>query len=155
MFKVSSLFLCFYLLNQVYFVLGFQLQYFFDAIFFFSIKTNSSGLILDSVKALEIQTSMKVDLAFAKNTFFSCFCFFLLIIDLYFFTPAVITQMFPRFCLLIGFLLTQYLTNLIICQENQLFVFQLHLHLRHLHLLSFARYFRDLIILLISCIFFL
>ena len=45
------------------------------------IKTNSSWLITDSIKALEIKTSMLFNLDFANNTILSCFFFFFLIID--------------------------------------------------------------------------
>ena len=58
------------------------------------IKTNSSWLITESIKALEIKTSMLFNLDFANNTILSCFFFFFLIIDLYFLTPAVIAQIF-------------------------------------------------------------
>ena len=48
------------------------------------IKKNSLCLISESIKALDIKTSMVFNLAFANNTIFSRFFFFLLIIDSYF-----------------------------------------------------------------------
>ena len=48
----------------------------------------------ESAKALEIKTSMLLNLDFANNTILPCFFFFFLIIDLYFLIPAVITQFF-------------------------------------------------------------
>ena len=48
----------------------------------------------ESIKALEIKTYMLFNLDFARNTILSCFFFFFLIIYLYFFIPAVITQIF-------------------------------------------------------------
>ena len=45
-------------------------------------------------KALEIKTSMLFNSDFTNNTILSCFFFSLLIIDLYFLIPAVITQIF-------------------------------------------------------------
>ena len=50
--------------------------------------------ISESIKALEIKTSMLFHLDFANNTILSCFFSFFLIIDLYFLIPAVITQIF-------------------------------------------------------------
>ena len=57
------------------------------------IKTNSSRIIFESIKALEIKTSMLFNLDFANNTILSCF-FSFLIIYLGFLIPAVITQTF-------------------------------------------------------------
>ena len=51
-------------------------------------------LIFESIKVLEIKTSMLFNLDFANNTILSCFFFFFLIIDLYFLIPAVIAQIF-------------------------------------------------------------
>ena len=48
------------------------------------IKRNSSWLIFESIKALEIKTSILFNLDFAKNTILSCLFFLLLIIDLCF-----------------------------------------------------------------------
>ena len=56
------------------------------------IKTNSSWLIFESIKALEIKTSMLFNLDFANNTILSCFFFFFLIIDLNLLIPEVIAQ---------------------------------------------------------------
>ena len=54
---------------------------------------NSSQVIFESIKALEIKTSMIFNLGFANNTTLSCF-FFFLIIGLYCLILAVITQIF-------------------------------------------------------------
>ena len=67
------------------------MSYSFDTLF---IKTNSSWLITESIKAFEIKTSMLFNLDFAYNTILSCFFFFFLIIDLYFLIPTVIVQIF-------------------------------------------------------------
>ena len=56
------------------------------------IETNSSWLIIKSIKALEIKTSILFNLDFGNNTFLSCFLFFFSVINLYFLIPAVITQ---------------------------------------------------------------
>ena len=48
----------------------------------------------DSIKALEIKTSMLLNLDFTNNTILSCVFFFFLIIDLYFLILAVIAQTF-------------------------------------------------------------
>ena len=48
--------------------------------------------IFESIKALEIKTSILLNLAFANSTILSCFFFFFLIIDLYYLIPAVIAQ---------------------------------------------------------------
>ena len=54
--------------------------------------------MLESIKALKIQTSMLFNLvcffSFVNNTILSCFFFFILITDLYFLIPAVIAQIF-------------------------------------------------------------
>ena len=57
------------------------------------IKTNSSQLILKSIKVVEIKTSMPFNLVFAKNTILPCF-FFFFIIDLNSLIPTVIAQIF-------------------------------------------------------------
>ena len=49
--------------------------------------------IYESIKDLEIRTSIVFNLSFPKNTIFLCF-FFFFIIDFYFFIPAVIAQIF-------------------------------------------------------------
>ena len=51
-----------------------------------------SWLIYESIKALEIKTSIVFNLVFASNTILSCFFFFVLIIDLHFLIPAVTAQ---------------------------------------------------------------
>ena len=56
--------------------------------------TNSSWLIFESIKALEIKTSTVIDLIFGSNTISSCVFFFFLIIDLYFLISAVIASIF-------------------------------------------------------------
>ena len=65
------------------------------------IKTNSSWLILESVKSLEIKTSALFNLDFANDNIWSCFFFFFLIIDLCFLIPAVITQIFNPIAILV------------------------------------------------------
>ena len=71
--------------------------FFFYIITFFKIifiEINSSWVILELSKVLEIETSMLFSLDFASNTILSCFFFFFLIIDLYFLIPTVIAQIF-------------------------------------------------------------
>ena len=51
-------------------------------------------LTFESVRDLEINTSILFSLDFANDTILSCFFYFFLIIDLYFLIPAVIAQMF-------------------------------------------------------------
>ena len=63
--------------------------YYFNTLF---IKTNSSWLIFEAIKVLEIKTSMLFDLDFANNIVLSCF--FFLIIDKCFLIAAGITQIF-------------------------------------------------------------
>ena len=58
------------------------------------IKTNSSQVISESIKTLEIKTSMLFNLDFASNTILSRFFYSFLIIGLYFLIPAVIVQIF-------------------------------------------------------------
>ena len=50
--------------------------------------------ILNTVKAIEIRTSMVSNLDFHNNSTLLLFSFFFLIIDLYFLTPVVIAQIF-------------------------------------------------------------
>ena len=57
-------------------------------------KTDSLGLINESIKALEIRTSIPFTLVFARNTIISCFFFYFLTSDLYFLIPSDITQIF-------------------------------------------------------------
>ena len=68
---------------------SFILSHSFSTLF---IKTNSSWLIFESIKAIQIKTSMVFNLDFANNTVLSCFFFFFSIIDLYCLIPAAITQ---------------------------------------------------------------
>ena len=56
------------------------------------IKANLSWLIPESIKALEIKTSILFNLDFAGNSILSCF--FFLIIDLHFLIASAITQDF-------------------------------------------------------------
>ena len=70
---------------------SFILSYSFSTSF---IKTNLSWLILESIKALEIKTSMLFNLDYASNIILSGFFFFFLIINLYSLIPAVIAQIF-------------------------------------------------------------
>ena len=50
--------------------------------------------MFESIKALEIKTSMLFNLDFANKTILSWFFFFFLIIDLQFLIPAVTAQIF-------------------------------------------------------------
>ena len=63
--------------------------FFFNALF---IKTNSSWLIFESIKALEINTSMLFNLMLLLMRLFYHVSFFFLVIDLYFIIPAAIAQ---------------------------------------------------------------
>ena len=58
------------------------------------IKINSSWLIYESIKALEIKTSMLLNLVFANNAILLCFFFFFLMIDLYFLLLVAIAQIY-------------------------------------------------------------
>ena len=58
------------------------------------IKTNSSWTIFESIKDLEIKTSMLFNLDFANSTFLSCFFYFFLIIDLDILIPAASAHIF-------------------------------------------------------------
>ena len=66
-------------------------SYSFSTLF---IKTNSSWLIFEWIKDLEIHTYILFNLVFANKTILSCFSFFFLIIDLYYLIPVIITQIF-------------------------------------------------------------
>ena len=57
-------------------------------------ETNSPWPIYESIKDLEIRTSLVFNLIFPNNTIFSCFLFFLFIIILYFLIPEIIAEMF-------------------------------------------------------------
>ena len=50
--------------------------------------------MFESIKSLEIKTSILFNFYFARNTILSCFFFFFLIIDLLFLIPAAIAQLF-------------------------------------------------------------
>ena len=78
-------------LSLEYSISSFKSSYSFGILF---IKTNLSWLILESIKALEIKTSMPFNLDFDYNTILSCFFFFFLIIGLYFLIPTVIVLIF-------------------------------------------------------------
>ena len=58
------------------------------------IKTKSSWLIFESIKASEIIISTLFNLDFANDHVWSWFFLFFFISDLYFLIPAVITQSF-------------------------------------------------------------
>ena len=51
-------------------------------------------MIYGSIKALESKTLIVFNSVFTSNTILSCFFLFLLIIDLYFFIPAMIPLIF-------------------------------------------------------------
>ena len=70
-------------------IFSFNSSYSFSTLF---IETNSSWLIFESIRDLEINTSILFNLDFANNAILSCFFFFFLIIDLYFLISAVIAQ---------------------------------------------------------------
>ena len=55
-------------------------------------KKNSSRLICESIKALEIKTLKVFNFVFADNNIYIMIFFFFLIIDLYLLIPAVIAQ---------------------------------------------------------------
>ena len=65
--------------------------YSFTTIF---IKTNSPWLIIESIKALEITSSILLNFDFANTTILSCFFLLFLITDIYLLIPAVIAQIF-------------------------------------------------------------
>ena len=70
-------------------------SFFFISLFFLNtlfIETNSSWLIYESIKAVEIETLITFNLAFPCNTIGSCFLFFFLINDMSVLIPVVITQ---------------------------------------------------------------
>ena len=57
-------------------------------------ERNSSWLIYELIKVLEIRISIVFNVSFPNNNILSCIFFFLLIIDLNFLIPAVIAQIF-------------------------------------------------------------
>ena len=77
-------------LSLIIFISSFISSYSFCTLF---IKTNSSWLITETIKALEIKISMLLGLDFTNNIILWCF-FILLIIDLYFLILTVIVQIF-------------------------------------------------------------
>ena len=78
-------------LDIKYLISCFTSLYSFRTLF---IKRNLSWLITESIKVLEIQTSILFNLDFASNSIELCFSFLLLIIDLWFLIPLVIAQIF-------------------------------------------------------------
>ena len=70
---------------------SFKSSYYFSN---FSTETNSWWLIFESIRALEIKTSLVFNLVFANKTALSCCLFFFLIIEFYFLIPAVIKEIF-------------------------------------------------------------
>ena len=83
----------FYILHSTevsgYFITSFISFYSLNTLF---TETNSSWLIYESIKALEIRTSKLFKLSFPNNAIWSCFFFFLFIIYLYLLTSAVIAR---------------------------------------------------------------
>ena len=76
-------------LSLEFLISSFILSHSFSTLF---IDTNSSWLIFESIKSLEIKTTIVFDLVSASNTILSCFFFFFLIIDLRFLISAFITE---------------------------------------------------------------
>ena len=60
----------------------------------FFTNTDSSQMVYESIKVLEIKISTVFNLVFAINTILSCFFIFFLITDLYFLIAAVNVQIF-------------------------------------------------------------
>ena len=101
--KLDFYFLYFFYLSNnialfcIYFILLFIIRFFLFLFFIFSnsfrtlfIKTNSTRLIFESIKTLEIKTYTLFNLDFANDHLLSYFLFSFLIIDLYFLNPAEI-----------------------------------------------------------------
>ena len=82
---------CFFRILYKFFIFSFILLDFLNTLFTEKIL---SWLIYHSIKVLEIRTSIVFNVLFPKNTILSCYSFFFLIIDLYFWIPAVIAQTF-------------------------------------------------------------
>ena len=82
-------------IKHIYLLLKFLISSFISSYSFstLSIETNSSWLILEFIKDLEIKTSLVFNLAFTSKTILSCFFFFFLITDLYLLV-TVIMQIF-------------------------------------------------------------
>ena len=74
-----------------FFISSFISSYSFSTLF---IETNTSLLIFESNRDLQINTSILFNLDYAKDTILSRFFSFLLIIDLYILITTVIAQMF-------------------------------------------------------------
>ena len=88
-------------MNHIYVIYSTEVSGFFISffIFLFSVntlftETNSSCLTYESIKDLEIKTSIVSNFVFLSNTILSCFFFFFFIIALYFLIPEVIAQIF-------------------------------------------------------------
>ena len=58
------------------------------------IRTKSSWRIFESIKALEMKTSLLFNFDLDNNNILSCFLFFFLFINLYLLIPAVMAQIF-------------------------------------------------------------
>ena len=78
-------------LDIKYLISCFTLLYSLRTLF---IKRNLSWLRTESIKVLEIKTSILFNLDFASNAIELCFSFLFLIIDLWFLIPLVIAQIF-------------------------------------------------------------
>ena len=87
-------------INHVYIIYSIEVSGFFISSFIslYSLnrlftERNSSWLIYESIKALNLRTLIVINLSILSNTILSCF-FFFFITDLYFLNPAVIAQIF-------------------------------------------------------------
>ena len=103
-------FLCLYQPNLYSYsteVSGFLISFFISLYSINSLFTelNSSWLIYELIKALEIKTLMVFNLVFANNTILSCLFFFFLIINLYDLIPTFNAQIFNPYTL-VGSILT-------------------------------------------------
>ena len=95
-FTIDAIYFChFYLVHSTAFLWlltsSFILLYSINALF---TEQNSSWLIYESLKPLEIKTSIVFNLVFANNTTLLWAFLLFLIIDLYFLIPAAIAQIF-------------------------------------------------------------
>ena len=79
------------LILYFFFISSFILSYSFNTLY---IKTNSSWLKFESIKALGINSFKLFNLDFANNAILLCFFLFFLIIDSYFLISAAIAQIF-------------------------------------------------------------
>ena len=86
---------CFYIICSTevsgFFISSFISLYSLNILF---TETSSSWLIYESIKVLEIRTSMVFSLSFPNSTTLSYYFFFFYTIDLFFLIPAVIKQIF-------------------------------------------------------------